>query len=68
MAGTVAGCNGLGSGAGAAAFHDGDWHSYGNGPGNANRVPGGAPEADAYERLVSLGWPVLPPVVLGDAV
>jgi len=64
----VAGCNDLDAGADAPAFHDGDWRSYGNGPGNANRVAGGAPEADAHDRLVPLGWPHVPPVVLDGTV
>ena len=41
----LAGCGSLRSDD-PAAFHGGDWHSYGNGPENRNRVAGGAPEPD----------------------
>ncbi|WP_327052787.1 outer membrane protein assembly factor BamB family protein [Halomicrococcus gelatinilyticus] len=63
-ASALAGCNGvLGSSEDAAAFHDGDWRQYGNGPANANSVGGGAPKPDEHEWLTSAGWPYAPPVV-----
>jgi outer membrane protein assembly factor BamB len=59
----LAGCNGLGSSDGRGAFHGGDWHSYGNGPTNANRVAGSTPEPADHETLAAAGWPHAPPVV-----
>lgn len=59
----LAGCSILRNSGETAAFHDGNWHSYGNGPTNANHVSGGAPEADEQESLTAAGWPYAPPVV-----
>jgi len=63
LASTLAGCNTPGENSDPAPFHDGDWHSYGNGPANANRVSSGTPEADDHDVLASGGWPYAPPVV-----
>lgn len=59
----LAGCSILGNSIETAAFYDGDWHSYGNGPTNANRVASGAPVPDEHQTLTSAGWPYAPPVV-----
>ncbi|MFC7044540.1 PQQ-binding-like beta-propeller repeat protein [Halobacteriaceae archaeon GCM10025711] len=59
----LAGCSALSDGDATGAFHDGDWHSYGNGPTNANRVAGGAPALVDHEPLAAAGWPYAPPVV-----
>lgn len=48
------------------AFDDGDWHSYGSGPDNRNRVAGGAPEPGDHEVFASANWPFAPPVVHDD--
>ena len=63
VASTLAGCSLLGGRAEIAAFHDGDWLTYGNSPGNTNRVAGGAPEPDAHGILIPAGWSYAPPVV-----
>lgn len=61
--GALAGCSVLRNSDETAAFHNGNWHSYGNGPTNANHVSGGAPETDQQEPLTAAGWPYAPPVV-----
>ena len=66
-ASALAGCSVLGSRAETAAFHDGGWLSYGNGPANANRVAGGAPAPDGHEVLISADW-YAPPVVHRELV
>lgn len=66
LAGAVAGCSALGGESTPAAFDDGDWHSYGDAPGNQNRAAGGAPEPDDHEVLASASWPYAPPVVHDD--
>jgi outer membrane protein assembly factor BamB len=63
VASTLAGCSALGGRAEPPAFHDGDWLSYGNGPTNANRVAGGAPEPDDHGILIPADWSYAPPVV-----
>jgi len=65
---TLAGCSALGDNSDKTPFHEGDWRSYGNGPANANRVSSGAPEADDYDILASVGWPYTPPVVQDGVV
>ncbi|WP_277542317.1 outer membrane protein assembly factor BamB family protein [Haloarcula laminariae] len=62
LTGSLAGCNALREDD-TAAFHGGDWHSYGNGPTNANRVPGGAPEPGDARLLEPANWAYVPPVV-----
>lgn len=64
----LAGCSIVGDNPEPAPFHDGGWRTYGNGPANANRVTGGAPEADDSDILTSGGWPYTPPVVQDDIV
>jgi hypothetical protein len=64
----LAGCSGLAGDTDAAEIDDGDWHSYGKGPLNRNRVPGGIPEPSEYETLTSAGWTYTPPVVHNDIV
>ncbi|MEF8869942.1 MAG: PQQ-binding-like beta-propeller repeat protein [Haloarculaceae archaeon] len=59
----VAGCSAFGGRDEPEAFHGGDWLSFGNGPGNTNRVAGGAPAPDGHETLASAGWAHAPPVV-----
>ncbi|MDS0282759.1 PQQ-binding-like beta-propeller repeat protein [Haloarcula onubensis] len=61
LTGSLAGCDALGDD--TAAFHDGDWRSFGNGPANANRVAGGAPEPETNELLEPANWAYMPPVV-----
>ena len=62
LTGSLAGCNAL-RGDDTAAFHGGNWHSYGNGPANANRVAGGAPEPETNELLEPANWTYAPPAV-----
>ena len=61
----LAGCAAFG-GDDPPAFDDGDWHSYGNGPENRNRVAGGAPEPGDHGVLASAKFPYAPPVVHDD--
>jgi hypothetical protein len=68
LAAALAGCNALGGAEDVAPYHDGDWHSLGNAPGNQNRVAGGAPEPTAHEVLASADFPYAPPVVHDDEV
>jgi outer membrane protein assembly factor BamB len=68
LAAALAGCSVLESDGDTASFHDGDWHSLGNAPGNQNRVAGGAPEPTAHEVVASASWPYVPPVVHDDVV
>lgn len=63
----LAGCGSLGN-TDTAAFHDGDWHSYGNGPENRNRVAAGAPKPADVSRMVPTGWAYAPPAVHDDVV
>ncbi|MFB6122438.1 MAG: PQQ-binding-like beta-propeller repeat protein [Haloferacaceae archaeon] len=58
----LAGCSAL-TDDDRARVHDGDWHSFGNGPTNANHVAGGLPEPDGHESLTAADWPYTPPVV-----
>ncbi len=59
----LAGCSVLRNNTESAAFHTGDWHSYGNGPTNSNHISGGLPKPDAHDSLASADWPYAPPVV-----
>jgi len=59
----LAGCSALTSDDERTGFHDGDWHMYGNSPGNENRVAGAAPAPDEHALLVPADWPYAPPVV-----
>lgn len=68
VASALAGCSALGNATEAPTFHDGDWHSYGNGPTNTNRVAGGAPKPTDQETLTTAGWTYVPPVVHDDVV
>ena len=63
----LAGCGSLRSDE-SAAFYDGDWHAYGNGPENRNRVTGGAPEPEEAAPMVPADWAYGPPVVRDDVV
>jgi len=63
---SLAGCSALASDADPGSFDGGDWHSYGNAPGNRNRVVGGAPEPTDHEVLAPADWPYAPPVVHDD--
>ncbi|MFC7020767.1 MULTISPECIES: PQQ-binding-like beta-propeller repeat protein [Haloarcula] len=59
----LSGCSALAPDSGTAPFHDGDWHSFANGPTNPSRVPGGAPEAGETDVLAGASWPYAPPAV-----
>lgn len=68
IASALAGCNTSGLGSAPEPLHDGDWHSYGNGPANANRVGGGAPPLEEYDVLTGAPWTYVPPVVSDGVV
>ncbi|NHN43342.1 PQQ-binding-like beta-propeller repeat protein [Halorubellus sp. JP-L1] len=68
IAGALAGCSALGGGTTPSSFADGDWHSFGNAPGNQNHVAGGAPEPTDHAVLASANFPYAPPVVHDDVV
>ncbi|MFC6862885.1 PQQ-binding-like beta-propeller repeat protein [Halomicroarcula sp. GCM10025817] len=59
----LSGCSALAPDSGTVPFHDGDWHSFANGPTNPNRVPGGAPESSEGSVLAGASWPYAPPAV-----
>ena len=63
MASTLAGCISIGQNRSVDSLHTGNWHSFGNGPRNTNRVSGGTPKPQSYEALTSAGWIYTPPVV-----
>ncbi len=63
MTSALAGCSILRSSDKTAAVHDGNWHSFGNGPTNTSRVAGGAPEPDEQKSLISVEWTYPPPVI-----
>ncbi|MFB6090948.1 MAG: PQQ-binding-like beta-propeller repeat protein [Halobellus sp.] len=67
-AGGLAGCNAVTGREDPADLHAGDWHAYGNGPENRNRVAGGAPEPDEHAALHPADWSYAPPVVDGDVL
>ncbi|MFB6154697.1 MAG: PQQ-binding-like beta-propeller repeat protein [Haloferacaceae archaeon] len=60
---SLAGCSALTSGDDVPPLTDEDWHSYGNGPTNDNRVAGGVPPLTEHEILTSADWTYAPPVV-----
>jgi outer membrane protein assembly factor BamB len=66
FAGALAGCSSLGGESTPSAFDGGDWHSYGDAPGNKNRVAGGAPHPSDHRILAAANWPYAPPVVHDD--
>lgn len=65
---TVAGCTVPGSDDSDGSYDGGNWHSFGNGPTNSNRVAGGAPEPTDHESLLSTDWSYPPPVVHDGSV
>ncbi|MFA1609496.1 outer membrane protein assembly factor BamB family protein [Halobellus rubicundus] len=67
-AGGLAGCNAVTGRDDPADLHAGDWHAYGNGPENGNRVSGGAPEPTEHAPLYPADWSYAPPVVDGEIV
>ena len=60
---TMAGCISIGQNESTAPLHTGNWHSFGNGPRNTNRVSGGTPKPQSYEVLTPAGWIYTHPVV-----
>jgi len=63
MASTLAGCSSIGQNESTSPLHTGNWHSFGNGPRNTNRVSSGTPKPQSYEILTPAGWIYTPPVV-----
>jgi outer membrane protein assembly factor BamB len=66
LAASLAGCSAFGDDPDPAAFHDGDWDAFGNGPANRNHVAGGAPEPSDHAVIAATTWPYAPPVVHDD--
>lgn len=65
---SLAGCSQLSVDNDTDEFHDGEWHSYGNGPLNNNRVSGGAPKPETHESIALSDWLYAPPAVHRDIV
>lgn len=63
MASTLAGCISIGQNRSTDPLHTSNWHSFGNGPRNTNRISGGTPKPQNYQILTSAGWIYTPPVV-----